>query len=298
MDMGLSKFRELVMDREVWRAAVHVVAKSRTQLRDWSELNWTTNQKNSGKVKRREEMPCVLPTSQNPYCWHQPWLVMHDTRKDLESEWLARDNLETNPMTIKPETVSQMAEQFSWVPSPRALPPGAPSQQSLALSAHVSPQTVHFWVFDKSPLSGPHRGPPPIIPGSPALDSLPNRHPKWGCVIWGSGGIALSAFSATSPQNVFSCIPDGFLGSHSYMYPTAEGAAPQKGQKGFEDRQRWCDPEMSYWASAFSSAELKLSRTLWGSWVQKPFCVPCFLITGNRLHSAFMTFLKFQGFSC
>jgi len=40
MHMGLGGFQELVMDREAWRAAVPAVTKSRTQLSDWTELNW------------------------------------------------------------------------------------------------------------------------------------------------------------------------------------------------------------------------------------------------------------------
>ena len=39
MDMGLGGLQELVMDREAWRAVIRGVAKSQTELSDWTELN-------------------------------------------------------------------------------------------------------------------------------------------------------------------------------------------------------------------------------------------------------------------
>ena len=41
MDMNLSRLQKLVMDREIWHAAIHGVTKSQTRLSDWTKLNWT-----------------------------------------------------------------------------------------------------------------------------------------------------------------------------------------------------------------------------------------------------------------
>ena len=49
IDMGLSKLRELVMDREAWRASIHGVAKSQTQLSNWTELNHLISGKKIGE---------------------------------------------------------------------------------------------------------------------------------------------------------------------------------------------------------------------------------------------------------
>ena len=66
--------------------------------------------------ERSEDNTTCLTTSQNPSCWHPSWLSNAcTTRKDSESEWLVRDNPETNPITIKPKTARHVAEQLSWV---------------------------------------------------------------------------------------------------------------------------------------------------------------------------------------
>ena len=53
MDVSLSETREMVMDREAWRAAIHGVAKNRIQLSNWTELKITADGDCSHEIKRR-----------------------------------------------------------------------------------------------------------------------------------------------------------------------------------------------------------------------------------------------------
>ena len=92
----------------------------------------------TGRVQERSKGDTTcLTTSQNPL-WHSSWLNKAcTTKKDSESELLAKDNRETNPITIKPETASHVTELFSWVLLPYCFPPGCPFPNKI--SCFVSP---------------------------------------------------------------------------------------------------------------------------------------------------------------
>ena len=62
MDVSLSELRELVMNREAWRVVIHEVAKSWTQLSDWTELNWIFRSLELALARRKAVILMELPT--------------------------------------------------------------------------------------------------------------------------------------------------------------------------------------------------------------------------------------------
>ena len=90
--------------------------------------------------------------------WHQegPWVRPNMAKQDdwPETTW------KLTRFTIKAEAARHVAEHPSCIPLHCCSQPGGPYPiKVFAFSAHVYPQTIHFQVLDKSPLSVPGRGP-------------------------------------------------------------------------------------------------------------------------------------------
>ena len=106
MDMSLSELRELVMDREAWRAVVHGVAKSQTRLSDWTELNWTEDWGDYGSESSRKLQPTPAFLNESPRD-RGPW------RTTVYGVARIRHILRTKPQTPQPGLRRLWLKKFS-----------------------------------------------------------------------------------------------------------------------------------------------------------------------------------------
>ena len=111
--------------------------------------------------KGQKETPLIQPPPRIlPSVGHLGWTRRAPPgRTPTQNDWL-KTTRKLSP-SCKTGGWKSVGELFSWAPRPCGSPPGCLFPiKSLALTAHVSPQMIHFPVLDKSPVSGPGKDPP------------------------------------------------------------------------------------------------------------------------------------------
>ena len=82
------------MDREAWRAAIHGVAKSQTQLSDWTELNWNMTP-NAKSIKEKNQQTHITDYSKEKFNNNTKYSTCIDLEKEDNVELLYNDSIDT-----------------------------------------------------------------------------------------------------------------------------------------------------------------------------------------------------------
>ena len=113
MDVSLSELQGLVMDREAWRAVIHGVAKSRTWLSNWTELNWT-----EASNSRKTSTSALLTTPKPLTVWLTTNCGKFWKRWDYQTTWPALWEICTQvrkqqlELDMKQQTCSKLGKEY------------------------------------------------------------------------------------------------------------------------------------------------------------------------------------------
>ena len=93
MDMSLSMLQELVMDREIWCTEAHGVAKSRTRLSDWAELDYSLSGSSVHGISQARILECVAISFSRGSSWTRNWICISWIGRQILYHWATKEAL-------------------------------------------------------------------------------------------------------------------------------------------------------------------------------------------------------------